>query len=134
MTRDILKWSLLMVTGVAVASVVVFYVIYHLALSVPVAELTKPWLSSLILSACCAPFFYLGRRRIVLSRSTKLFYVVCAAYAVCSCLLMVHYAVRFGLLADRAANPYYTAILTIIPAAMVLAYFGNKALFRPSRH
>ena len=129
-----LKWALLMITGIAGASVVVFYTIYHLALGVQLTKLTEPWLASLILSAFFAPLFYLGRKKIVVSDNTKLFYVVCAVYSICICFLMVHYAVRFGLLAYQAANPYYAAILAIIPAAMVIAYFGNKALFRQSRH
>ena len=127
-----LKWVLSMGAGFVVVSSPIFYV-YHLILGVSLSGLVEPWIASVIFSACCAPLFYLGRNRMVRAQDTRMFYVVCAIYASGICSLAIHYSVGFHLLAPQAANSYYAVVLIVIPAAMVLAYLGNRALFNIKR-
>lgn len=127
-----LKWTVSMVVGIAVVSLAVFY-LYHLLLGVSLPDLIVPWLATIIFSALCAPLFYLGRSRMILTEDTRFFYVVCAIYVVGISSIMVHYSIRYQLVAARAATSYYAAVFTIIPVAMFVAYLANKALFHTRR-
>lgn len=121
------RWVVQFAAGAFFSSLAIMLLGYHLAFGVPIKSLVTPWLLSLSLTVILSPALLWARARKKVPQTRAVFALAFGSYFMLTWLLLVFYAVRFGIISRADASSYYVALLVAMPVAIIGAYYGHRS-------
>lgn len=123
------KWMLQYVMGLVPVVLLVFLLVPHLLFEIPVRFLTGLCVSVAVVMLIFAPLIYFTNRHGRRSGNWKPAFIVVGFTAEVMCLVLFHYAFKFGVLSLEVAQGSVIATAVGLPVALSLNYRIGRKLF-----
>lgn len=124
------SWLAQFAAAAVVTSAVIMLLGYRLAFDVPVKDLLAPWGATLLLTALFTPVLLWARTRPQERPAPLLVAIAFGAYFSAFCLVLLYYAIRFGLIAKSDALSFVLATVAALPVAVAGGYYGYRSATR----
>jgi len=131
-SRDFGRWYRSWMLGAVVFWPLLYYLLFHLSLSIPGHLLYLPAAVNIVVSILIGPLMFEARAQFRRSkrRDFRMFYVVLALFNLCTAMTWAYFGMRAGLIPAGHSVALYTIVVLGSVLGPFGAYYLRKLTFR----